>query len=1090
MKVISLEQAIGSLTRHPGVLIGPQVTCLPGTMETLLANSLRAIGIESDAITEGAQRFRFKMDSLAARLADNYGNLRAELCEQIRLLKPSLDLPHLATAGWSACISLTDDLLFESALRNHLDRLPTSLSATLIDGPAMVPPERTVPIYKLLGNLNSREVGHSLAVSNSELLVRQQSWTQILRTLPDYMRESPLFVLGCAPVLQELCSVMGVIISQPRPNVSKIVFLKDDPILQDATLMALCAQLNTAIVDANLRELCAAIGELTPKKSSHEPNAVPNSPLGGVVLKHEQTVSLVPKLERVEVDRAHLPSLIDGLFRPASVDWQPFAADIDLRRSFTDHIIGAVKASLSENSAGSLNFVVARGEAGVGKTTLLKRAAFELASSGLTTIWCKRANPGWIRAFRALCSDLSDCVRGGSVQDSIVVFCDDPWGLRMDAADLMSCFEQFPGHMVFVFTWRNSDYFSSERMTLPTHHSYYDLELPYQLDSEEWQHLGHMLQKIGAVRDQVEADRELARIPGRNATDILCSLWYLVPETRSQLSDSLRDEYCRLGNVRESLATIAQSVASQSDIARKAYEYVTVTSNLDLGLPVEVLVRALQINYDEWIDMIVDGRPLWGLLYDESNPDDGDIFFRTRNEIVTRVLLDLVNGGVGHAGEFRVLNDLLRACDGGAAIYRNFTLDVLVRSRGKLQKIFTFEQGIELFDTARNALVYEDRLLEHHKGIWIDDVGQDAKKAYNQLEKALRSDLHPSSDRDAPIEHIHTSMASALVKLVKTGEQDRASGFQQVRDHLRQASSSTFFNAYSAHVSANLLFELAQADLSAKDPIALASIGEALHEIERALQLIGAQGRNHFRDERSITMLTDLQRRIVRSLPDDVLRRKLASQIFQESGSQAGFEAVGRALLAEATNDDKGSSYNAVQDYLLACIQEIGAKGCDPAIEFLVISTDLIVRWRIQRFLSVDWVTFSEKLRRVLENPRYRDDAIKMFYYGVALFHLQQITEANAIFAGLRRLKLAATPREIRCYYLGGDGTPQRMQGVLEKKHDYAYIVISDLQLSIPMRAPPSSHGSGKILHAYIAFALNGPIAVLDKPDANSIKLP
>lgn len=1095
MKTISLEAALSSLTRLPGAIIGPDVTCAPGTISSVLSGSVRVIVPgELDSLEQG-QHFRPAIDALAAKLQDRLPRLSEEIRERIRELKPSLDLPYLAKAGWSACISLTDDVLFESALKNYFDSIPSSLSATILDGPSLMPPERTVPIYKLLGNLNNLDPACALAMSESELLVRQQTWPRMLRTFPDFLRDGPLFVLGTASVAPLVRSVLGAFLGMGRPNVSKLVFLKDDLTLRDPTILALCNQFDTSIVDASLRDLCTAIAELKPRKnlvSEETPKAL--SKLDQVLGRHEGIVSTVPSLIAESTKSAlHLPALIDGLFRPAAIDWYPFLMQLDLRRTITDKLKPSIADSLADSLSGRMRPVVARGEAGIGKTILLKRTAVELAAEGLAVLWCRRSGgPGWTRNFRSLASDLAEYFKSAPKHPGVVIFCDDPWALRMDASELMGCFDRFSGRIAFVFSLRNSDFFSWEHSTLPLGSGVTsDYEVPFALDDDEWRGLSVMLQKIGAVKDQTEADREMGLVPRRNASDILCSLWYLIPETRSQLTDSLRDEYCRLGNVPESLASAAQAIAADSDTARRAYEFVTVTSNLDIGLPIEVLVRALGINYGEWMEMIVDGKPLWGLLYDEQDSENGNIVFRTRNEIVTRVLLDLVNGGVGHVGEYRVFCELLRACDGGSAVYRNFVLEVLVRNRSKLQRILSYEQGIELFDIARNALAYDDRLLEHHKGIWIEDVGRDTRAAYSQLEKALRTEVYPSAERDAPLEHIHTSMASSIVKMVKTGQQDRAIGFQLVRDHLRQASSPTFFNAHTAHVSANLLFELSQQNgRSAPDEIAMASISDALQEIERAFQLIGAHGRNYFRHEKSIAMLSDLQSKIIRSVLDLPSMKALAQKMFDETGNQVGFEVVARRLLVEASEGDKGHAYNAVNDYIAACAEQVESREARLSVELMVARVDLIIRWRIQRFLSVQWDDFISDVRKTLEHLRYRDDAIKRFYYAIGLFHLNHVTEANAIFASLRRLQLSASPREIRCYYLGEKGDAQRMQGVIERKHNYAYMFVTELQLSVPMRSPTAGGGSGSVVHAYIAFALNGPTAVLDKPGASDIGLP
>ena len=62
----------------------------------------------------------------------------------------------------------------------------------------------------------------------------------------------------------------------------------------------------------------------------------------------------------------------------------------------------------------------------------------------------------------------------------------------------------------------------------------------------------------------------------------------------------------------------------------------------------------------------------------------------------------------------------------------------------------------------------------------------------------------------------------------------RSTGFELIREHLRQASSLTFFNAHTAHVAANILFEMSQQNgKTSTDTVGLTAISEALYEIER-----------------------------------------------------------------------------------------------------------------------------------------------------------------------------------------------------------------------------------------------------------------
>lgn len=1092
-QIISLSDAIESISRHPAVAVGPGVTCLPGTMSSVFERAFNKIGHKNcSGIAISELSYRAELDSLAIASPADAGLVSNEIRKGLQELTGSLDLPYLAKAGWSSCISLTGDMLFESALRNYQDSKPASLSATLIDNPSDLPPDRTIPIYKLLGNINSSEDGRKFADSESELLMRQQIWPGILRTAPDYLQDAPLFFVGTSEIKYLVRSLLGVLLAMPKPNVSRLLFLKDDATLTDPTIRALCRQRKVLLIDANIRELSNALATFKPKARREiliASSGNNSSPLQNILLKFDSLISLVPANKfSVEEVKPNLPKLIDALFRPASIDWQPFQAGLDLRRTITDKVLDVVAALLNSPLSAPLQSIIVHGEAGIGKTLLLKRVATDLAASGKIVIWCKRVPGNYLRAYREISKELSDFVKENSKLDQqIIIFCDDPWSLRIDATDILSCFDSFPGKIVFVFSVRNTDYFANDIGSLSGGLAQVtQIEVPFEIDEKELNGLAEMLQRIGAVKNKADAEREVSELPKRDAKDILCSMWLLFPETRSQFTESLRDEYCRLGTVKDSVAAMASELAATSKIAHRAYEFVTVVSNLDIGLPIEVLVRALGIDYEEWLDMTVDGRPLWGLLYDEVDQENKSVLFRTRNNIITRILLDLVNGGVGHAGEIRVLKELLKSCEAGSTVYRSFVMEILVRARAKLSKMLNYDQGIELFDIARLALSHDDRVLEHQKGIWMQNVGHRYSDAYAQFEHALVCQVHPGAERDAPQEHIHTSMAAAVVHMVKQGEQNRITGLEIVRAHLKQASGPNFFNLHTAHVSANLLFELAQqGGYESGDKTSFVSLAEALVEIEKAFQIIGAHVRGFSKHEKSIIMLTDLQRKILASIPNVQKLKKIAQKIFDDSRDQIGFDVASRRLLIEANEAGKGKLYNEVSLYIEECIHKISEKGLPISAELIGVKIDLVIRWKIQRHAKVNWIEFRDEVGEFLKRSQNRDNVMRQFYYAVALLQCGDSTDANAAFAGLRRMRLSAialSPREIRCYYLNEDGDPKRFQGRLEKTHQQWYFNIPELDLTIMARSSGSGGGSGAVGHAYIGFTLNGPLAVFEKP--------
>ena len=506
---------------------------------------------------------------------------------------------------------------------------------------------------------------------------------------------------------------------------------------------------------------------------------------------------------------------------------------------------------------------------------------------------------------------------------------------------------------------------------------------------------------------------------------------------------------------------------------------------MDVDLPLEVLVRTLGINYEDWFDMCAEGRPLWGLLYDTFDDERETYVFRTRNEIVTQVLLDLVNGGVGHTGESRILSQLISSCDIGAPMYRNFVLDVLVRGRFNLSRRLSYDQGMRLFEIARKTLPYEDRVIEHHMGIWMQDVGKNYRGAYKQLTKSLNSPVYPGSERDAPTQHIHTSMAASVVQMVKDGSQTPDTGLELVREHIRKATSPSFFSLHTSHVSANLYFQLAQrTEDNHTDNVSLISFAEALKEIERGMQQIGTYGRKASNLEKSLEMLNTLNRQILDSIPDRDELENIANAIFDTSGSQTGFEVLARKLLSEAIQTDKGRSYNQVNNYLNDCFTKIDDAGAKRNPDLTMVRIDLIIRWRIQRTGGqINWATFRSDLEEILEVNQYRESVEKIFYYAVALYHCGDSTKGSAYFANLRRLQAhALMPREIRCYFLGKEGSPKRFQCTIARQGQRWYAEISELSIDVPIIRTPDEGGPGTTSHTYLGFALNGPVAVFRRP--------
>lgn len=1091
---LSIEQAAETMAREPALVLGPGACTYNGVLVDIRRALLARLS-NVPLPAAGSDYFNV-FDIIETLHPTELEKAKQILREELHQLKPSIDVPVLAAANWVACVSLTPDTLFDAALRDRRDRLATSRDVTTVDSPSVTLGVRTLPIYRLLGTPTATEPRASLCYSKSDLLIREGQWPAQLSSFGDRLKDSVLVFLGTEPIPELTAKFLATVFSGPRPHPSRLLFMADDRTPDLPLINALLKRSGADVlrVDGDARQLASAIAARRSKLSTGAPVVTSARPAAHwqdlTSLQHLGYVVPSAQLEAAALEPIRR-QVVDSLFRPASDDWRPYQFRLALERTLQGQLVA--EATSFADASGSLAVATLRGAAGVGKTTFLRSVAQSLAADGHLVLWCKRATgESTGQQFRKLIAAAKGVLAAEKgLKRRVVIIIDDPWALRISPSEALAQAEGSQLKVLMIFGFRNSDYIvvNASESALPGRPNV-EIELEHRLDAGELLRLQGVLVSIGAARDDVQAADLIARNPYGQASDVLCSLWYLIPDTRAQFESSLADEYRRLGNAQSIIEGAAASASQNGETAKAAYEAVAVASGFNVGLPVEVLVRSLEIDYRDWFAVCEPGKPIWGLLYDTYDETSESYMYRTRNQIVTNVLLRLVNGGLsGHSGQYRVLKRLMAACSGAAPAYKSFLYDILVRSRDILEKMFTFEQGLDLYDTALAAIPQGDRALEHHKGLWIKNVGGNFALAYEQLQKALAVPDGVGSTRDEPREYIHTSLAATVLAQVRAGDLSREAGFEQVVEHLRRASSFAYFNPNQSHVMANCLLEMAQVD-GRVDALKLTCLGDALSEIERSLQLIGASGRTAFRYQKALVYFEDLQRRVVDELSDIQNLEDHAEQWFAVERKQIGFVAVARKMLAKATRTDIGGDYKKVSDYLDERMQRVEATGAIVDVDLHLVRADLIIRWRLQKTKAeVDWPRFAANLERVLGAPRYRDDVLRRFYYGVAQYQLGRLTDANATFASLRRMPNVPAPNAVRCVFVGKEGFPRRLQGLVSNSAYRQYVTIGALGVDVPVQGSAES-GPGGTVHIYIGFTMYGPVALSRTLEPGDLQLP
>jgi hypothetical protein len=536
-----------------------------------------------------------------------------------------------------------------------------------------------------------------------------------------------------------------------------------------------------------------------------------------------------------------------------------------------------------------------------------------------------------------------------------------------------------------------------------------EVKLEDAFDRQEMEALPNYLVTLNIFRDKETARREIAAAPSRATSDTLGLLYWLLPKARQSIEASIQEEYFRLGERAGLSRVIVGTYSKTTDTLREAYAMVAVSDHYHTPVPMEVLVSALNVYYGAWIESVGTEGPAWGLLYGEPSPDGETTLYRPRNSIVTRILVETINGGkLARGGEVEQLLRLLRSCTGTSPIYREFCINILV-PRSKLGDL-EYADGLQLYDAAISALPFDDRTLKHQKGLWIKDKGNDPLFAKEVLESALTATIYPYTSRGEAEEHIHTSIAATILDATDKGERELSTAIPEILQHLDRARSDSFFNPRAVHVQANLMLRLVSKLQEQDSADTFQLLNQALIDVDSALLVV----KNPLRDRRDrptkdIDFLEDISARIYgKILPLDDLRES-ALDLWQRFKRQEGFVISGRKLYHIAREKNSGTAYNEAFTYCREAIARVQTESQVPSPDLCAVSVCIYYEWNINRYdakatqRQITWTMLYDLARAVVQSAKYAGDQFYKFVSAVALAQQGRWTDAKLIFAQIRK---------------------------------------------------------------------------------------
>ena len=1060
--------SLGELREHArgrlGLLIGPASTTSINTFWSDLTQMLvRQFGV-------GVQSTFHQTAESAVERGSDIALVRKAVTEFANAQIGSPILTTFAKLRWTAVISGSPEDQFEAKLVQASQTRPARRKVAVLSDLREAVPSNSTPVYKLLGSAQHNNV----VTVTADFHRRMTGLGIVVRDFLDQVKASPVICTGFDGANWLLDPILAQLYSDPSRHPGALFFLVQDPVAQAPRLSQFVPHKTTYLAEGTLMEVARALEPQTAKQQTTFDFARAKGGTDTVDFpEYPDLICMVNCHLTADIKAEERERLLDYLFMPELLNWNPVAHDLDFPRTVLGEIQQDVIEFLNDDNRNGL-FVLSGGAAS-GKTTTLKRLAFNLASEGVPVCWLRDY---WYHDFAAQFTSALKDLHGVLGAEPLVIFIDTIALLHdMSISVIASAAERLRFRVVFVLGCRSSDVAAIPQYddSLPVRYR----EMAPSLDENEWQILPDYLTKLGMYDSPEAARAAIQSTHGRSARDYLALLYYLLPKTKQVITGAIQSEYLSLKNIRKAIE--GATTASRKEI-QQAYGMVAAASRLGVPVPIEVLVNAVRGNFVDWAETLGSKGPAWGLLYPDDTEDVEGARYRTRNAVVTEIVLALINGShESRAGEVRLLKELLLACDSSNPIYQRFCERILVPN-SKLAD-YSLTEGIELYDAAIRALPYKSKPILHHKGIFVRKKGGDLDVAMSALDEALQASPSPHDERTELDEFIHTSKAAVVVEKLDRGELSWADGHKAALRELERSRTPRFINANAVHVYAGLVEQLAFRKEVPPEVDQYDLVNRALCDIDKTLIVTRGSTQRSGR-QANVALLESRRDDLLARLGDSDIG---AERVWENHRSQQGFVvAVRRRLAVAMRKDEAGTEFKAAFEYWNEVTGRV-RESASVAPELAEVGAVLYYTWRVeprsQTFKRnvnspIEWDLLRSCAETTLQGPRFSKDPFYRFLYGLSLAQLNDWPSANAVFQQNRNLGVANDVlHAYRAYFLHPDGKPWQLQGKVNAGATSNYFRPSNIPHDFEVVRNSAAPARGGLQWAYLVFSFAGPRA-------------
>lgn len=994
----------------------------------------------------------------------NIQDLEEFITQRLSRLQPSEAHISLAKYNWPVIFTTNFDDLIETAYRIAKNPLKPCFTVSYPQESPVIDHSK-VYLFKLMGTLMTRSE-NKMVLCRSDYNDMIKKRPEYLEDLTDYVKDGTIVFIGykgsdriALDIIHEVIRKIGL---QRLPW--SYVLLKGGSLSEKEEYRFQSHKMIP--VSCSFEEFFEYLDKNPPEAIS-----TPEIPQQGVririegkdvVLSYRELENFGDYFEILNEDLlASKPANKDDFFKGLTSDYGYYSEGVDfirevytkptiqsgktIKKGLRDRIVEELqKTDLAEN-----RIILVKGVPGVGKSVLLRRLAYDIYTSGKAPVIVldktrmffdlKLLSSILVTLDRRF-DEASGPEEGHRLKSLIVV--DD---LAADPFMIKDYLTSRNRHATIVVAVRENEV-PDLQANIPDVDTY---RIDERLSKTEKTDIIQYLFKQGYVQT-LDENWDLM-LDEEFENSFFATIYTLVLHARKPLNEIIRSQYSRLP---------AKS--------QKAFAYICAFHQFNLPLNIELLVRALKIDYEQFYDGIIPDAK--GLIFEELSR--GFLLYASHHRIIASKTIEFFFGFSNMQKNLflEVLSDVnLRNSMERELIQKLMVIHLSSRSQST---DLSPSDRIEIFKKVCGQ--HETKALLHHLGVLLADVGQ-----FLEAERTLKRSLATKEIGRAPFrseldQNILTSLGTLYSRMAITNFTKEDPELAQEKMRLAEscflkARFGGFPNAHSYHAHANMYLQIG--DMQSDNLQKINSYSTALDILEEARDNL---------NEDQFQLIYELETMIYSRIGNIQKSLEIATTLAQKYNSARGYTLLAGAILKDSSKFTVWPDREPLVKKAMAIVEE-GLEAF-PKDEYCLRLQARLVR----QLHPLDDKLYFDSLQDWYNTARSPNLRL-LFELAVTAFKLKQYQFSRQIFEKLENERISGGIRNRYREYMYADprGKPLDFVGVIvsiESRYDGNIRCETLNELPYPLHFRPiacrSQVAEGDMVQFNIVFDFLGPRAI------------